>query len=169
MSITSPPQPRPYPQPQTTNVSPLKIEGYASLFHTPDLCGDVVHPGAFVTSLARGAGSIAMLFQHDASEVIGTWDAAFEDQTGLFLRGRIVQDTPRGRTAHRLVSKGLIDGLSIGFRARGSRRLSPKHRDLFDIDLWEVSIVTFPMAPLARLRVTATPHHAATTTLAALA
>lgn len=158
------------PKPSPAHTHPpgdLTIEGYASLFASPDLCGDVVHRGAFALSLARGAGAIAMLFQHDPSEPIGMWDSAFEDRTGLFMRGRIFADGARGRVAHRLVRKGLVDGLSIGFRARGSRRLSAKRRDLFDVELREVSIVTFPMAPQARLRVVEAHNHAAAHVVAA--
>ncbi len=131
----------------------LLIEGYASVFGEPDLMGDVVLRGAFALSLAGGARRIAMLFQHDPSEPIGVWDCMVEDGRGLYVRGRIFQDGPRGRSAHRLIRKGLVDGLSIGFRARKARRLSDRRRELLDIDLWEVSIVTFPMAPQARLRV----------------
>ncbi len=137
------------------------IEGYASLHGIADLSGDVVHRGAFALSLAGGPSRIAMLFQHESDEVIGVWERIVEDQRGLFVRGMIAPRGPRGRAALRLVRKGLIDGLSIGFCTRRDRRVGPNHRDLLDIDLREVSIVTFPMAPQARLRVVQTPNPAA--------
>lgn len=130
---------------------PLLIEGHASLFDIADLGGDVVRRGAFAAALARGR-AIPMLFQHDPSEPVGVWTAVSEDRRGLFVRGEILAAGPRGRAVHGLVSRGAVDGLSIGFRTRRSAALAPRGRELFDIDLWEVSIVTFPMLPQARLR-----------------
>ncbi len=132
----------------------LVIEGYASRFFQRDLAGDVVLPGAFSASLLRrGSQGIRMLFQHDAQEPIGVWDQVIEDKNGLFVRGKLFADGPRGRTAMALVARGSVDGLSIGFRTREAER-SGSNRHLQEIDLWEVSIVTFPMLPRARLRVT---------------
>lgn len=131
----------------------LVIEGYASLFAVPDLSGDTVQKGAFAASLhARGARAVRMLFQHNATEPVGVWDEIYEDARGLYVRGRIMADGPRGRTAMALVGRGSVDGLSIGFRTRKSTPLSTG-RILHEIDLWEVSIVTFPMLSTARLRV----------------
>lgn len=138
----------------------LTIAGYASVFDQPDLTGDIVRRGAFALSLAGGAGGVRMLFQHDPGEPIGAWDAMVEDARGLFVRRRIFNTGPRAKAAQRLVRGGLVDGLSIGFRTRSARRLSAKRRELIDIDLWEVSVVTFPMAPLARLRVVPAPKSA---------
>lgn len=131
----------------------LLIEGYASLFAIPDLSGDRVQRGAFSASLHdRGAKGVRMLFQHNASEPVGVWDEMYEDAKGLFVRGRLIADGPRGRTACALVVRGSIDGLSIGFRT-GKSTPRIRGRDLHEIDLWEVSIVTFPMLSAARLRV----------------
>jgi HK97 family phage prohead protease len=127
----------------------LKIEGYASLFWTRDLNDDVTAAGAFAASLAEGA-PVVMLHQHDETEPVGVWDAVVEDAKGLFVRGRILRATPRGRLVAALVEAGALDGLSIGFRqvkARAEGRL----RVLSRVELWEVSIVTFPMLPGARL------------------
>lgn len=133
------------------NRKSLIIEGYASLFLERDLAGDLVLPGAFLRSLSRrGPRSIRMLFQHDTSEPVGVWEQITEDQNGLYVKGRMFADGPRGRTAMALVRRGSVDGLSIGFRTRNARRLS-SGRELNEIDLWEVSIVTFPMLPRARL------------------
>ncbi len=129
---------------------PLVIEGYASRFYERDLAGDIVMPGAFSNSLhQRTVRNIRMLFQHDATEPIGIWHEIFENQTGLFVRGALFADGPRGRTARALVKRGSVDGLSIGFRSRQAKR-SQNGRNLEEIDLWEVSIVTFPMLPRAR-------------------
>jgi len=139
-------------------VAPLgvRIEGYASLFDRVDLSGDVVRRGAFAASLsAAPAANIRMLYQHEAGEPVGVWDDVFEDHTGLFVRGRLLPAAARGRAAARLVASRAVDGLSIGFRARRASKRADGVRELIDIELWEVSIVTFPMLPQARLRVIA--------------
>lgn len=130
------------------------FEGYASLFNREDLGRDIILPGAFAESLARrGPGGIRLLFQHNPAEPIGTWEELREDAKGLFARGRLTLDVARAREVLALMRSGAIDGLSIGFRSvkahrdrgRGVRRIS-------SLDLWEISIVTFPMLPDARIR-----------------
>ena len=134
-------------------MSDLTIEGYASLWWSPDLNDDVVATGAFDASLARTpAAHVRMLMQHDVKEVVGVWDAITPDATGLFVRGRIIAATPAGRMAQALVKAGALDGLSIGFRAVKARA-DGRLRVLSEVELWEVSLVTFPMLPGARLRV----------------
>jgi HK97 family phage prohead protease len=131
----------------------LKIEGYASLFWTRDLNDDVTAVGAFEGSLAgTGAASVKMLHQHDDAEPIGVWDEVVEDARGLFVRGRILRATPRGRLVAALVEAGALDGLSIGFR-QIKARADGALRVLKRVELWEVSVVTFPMLPGARLTV----------------
>ncbi len=133
---------------------PLRIEGYASLFGEADLNGDVVERGAFAASLIRtGSSGVRMLFQHDANEPIGVWDEMREDSRGLFVRGRILKTAPRGKATASLIAQGAVDGLSIGFRTRRFAPRTGEGRTLLEIDLWEVSIVTFPMLPQARLRI----------------
>ncbi len=131
----------------------VEIEGYASLFWTRDLNEDVTAAGAFAASLARtGAGGVKMLFQHEAGEPVGAWDEIAEDARGLFVRGRILDITPQGRLCAALVRAGAMDGLSIGFRAARARPdESGRLRVLTQVELWEVSIVTFPMLPGARI------------------
>ena len=133
--------------------SETQISGYASLFWTRDLNDDVTAAGAFGASLAKtGAGGVKMLCQHDADRPVGVWDEAFEDGRGLFVRGRILDATPEGRLCAALVRAGAMDGLSIGFRTTKARPdESGRLRVLTEVDLWEVSIVTFPMLPGARI------------------
>jgi HK97 family phage prohead protease len=130
-----------------------QVSGYASLFWTRDLNDDVTAAGAFGASLAKtGAGGVKMLCQHDADRPVGVWDEAFEDGRGLFVRGRILDATPEGRLCAALVRAGAMDGLSIGFRTTKARPdESGRLRVLTEVDLWEVSIVTFPMLPGARI------------------
>jgi uncharacterized protein len=129
------------------------FEGYASIFNRRDMGSDVVLPGAFRTSLqARGATGIRMLFQHDPAQPIGVWERLYEDARGLYARGRLTTEVAKAREVLALMRTGAIDGLSIGFRAvKGRRDARTGIRNLAEIDLWEISIVTFPMLPEARV------------------
>lgn len=139
--------------PLTTRHSPLLIEGYASLWGVADLNGDVVQAGAFADSLARtGADGVRMLNQHDARAPVGVWDELREDARGLFVRGRIEDWSAEARFAGALSRAGALDGLSIGYRTARARRQG-RLRVLSAVELWEVSLVTFPMLPGARFSV----------------
>lgn len=129
------------------------FEGYASVFNREDLGRDVVAPKAFSQSLKQtGVRAVKLLFQHDPNQVIGVWHEIVEDRTGLFVKGQISTDVERGREVLALMRVGALDGLSIGFRAVEGRR-NPRTgiRRLLKVDLWEISIVTFPMLPDARV------------------
>ena len=129
------------------------FSGYASLFGKVDLGKDVVERGAFARSLrTRGAAGIRMLFQHDPHEPIGVWTEIREDARGLFVRGRLTREVGRAREVLSLMRTGALDGLSIGFRAvRARREAATGVRRILEADLWEISIVTFPMLPDARI------------------
>ena len=128
------------------------IEGYASLFGVADLGRDVVERGAFRDSLAaRGAAGIRMLWQHDPAEPVGRWLSVREDARGLVVRGRLNPAVRRAREIAALIGEGALDGLSIGFRVVEARKGAGGIRRLLRLDLWEISIVTFPMLPGARL------------------
>ncbi|WP_442881076.1 HK97 family phage prohead protease [Bosea sp. (in: a-proteobacteria)] len=129
------------------------FEGYASLFRIADLGKDVVEPGAFRESLARrGPAGVKLLWQHDPAEPIGRWLDLREDTRGLHVRGRLSLAVARAREIHALMRDGAIDGLSIGFRSERART-DPRTglRRLAKVDLWEISLVTFPMLPQARV------------------
>lgn len=130
------------------------VAGYASLFGKADQGGDVVQMGAYAASLARLAargGRVKMLWQHDPGQPIGVWDEVREDQTGLWVKGRILTEIAKGREAVALVQAGAIDGLSIGYRTVKAERNGKGQRLLYELELWEVSLVTFPMLPEARV------------------
>lgn len=127
-----------------------RFAGYASIFNRLDAGGDIVMPGAFARSLGNRRDRIRLLFQHDPKEPVGTWDAIGEDGYGLFVAGRLVPGVPRADALRRLIENGALDGLSIGFRTVKATRESG-HRKLWQIDLFEVSIVTFPMMEEARI------------------
>jgi HK97 family phage prohead protease len=133
------------------------FSGYASLFNVPDQSGDIVLPGAFRRSLAaRGPGGIRMLFQHDPSEPVGVWDTCLETARGLYAAGHLLPGVQRAAELAELLSARALDGLSIGFRiVRANRARAATGRVISEIDLWEISIVTFPMLAEARVARTA--------------
>ena len=132
-----------------------EIAGYASLFGAADQGGDVVQKGAYGASLKRLAGAksgVKMLWQHDPTRPIGVWDEVREDGRGLYVKGRLLLEVQAAREAQALLQAGAIDGLSIGYRTLRSEKAAGGQRLLHEIELWEVSLVTFPMLPQARVR-----------------
>ena len=129
------------------------VEGYASLFGEVDQARDMVMPGAFAQTLkARGLRKIPMLFQHDPAEPVGVWLEIAEDFRGLRARGRLIPDVSRARELLSLLKAGAVDGLSIGYRTvRGQIDPKSRVRRLYQVDLWEISIVTFPLLNGARV------------------
>jgi len=130
----------------------LRISGYASLFGQADMSGDIVTRGAFAASLlSRRSDRLPLLFGHETQKPIGVWDRIFEDDTGLFVSGRIMTDNKRARHIARLVSEGALSGLSIGYRPIRHAKRPAGGRTLLELDLWEVSVVAFPMLRGARI------------------
>lgn len=132
-----------------------EIAGYASVFGTCDQGGDIVQKGAYAESLKQLKATgrrVRMLWQHDPAEPIGIWDDVREDAHGLFVKGRLLQDVARAREAAALIEAGAIDGLSIGYRTVRATKDGQGRRLLSEVELWEVSLVTFPMLPDARVR-----------------
>lgn len=129
-----------------------RFSGYASLFGAVDLGRDVIERGAFAASLGkRGPGGIRMLFQHDPAEPIGAWTLIREDRRGLYVEGRLAPGVARAREVHGLMKAGALDGLSIGFETIRARSDPGGVRRILEADLWEISVVTFPMLPGARV------------------
>ena len=129
------------------------VEGYGSVFSVRDNYDDVIVAGAFQASLAahRAAGTMpAMLWQHDATEPIGIWTEIVEDAKGLRMKGMLALDTARGKEAYALLKMGALNGLSIGFMSK-KWSYEGDLRILAEVDLWEVSMVTFPANEAARI------------------
>lgn len=148
------PLPSPWPSTARLALTPDgMIEGYASLFGEIDQARDMVMPGAFTQTLKlRGLRKIPMLFQHDPAEPVGVWLEMKEDLRGLWARGRLIPDVTRARELLALLQAGAVDGLSIGYRTqRGQIEPKTRVRKLYQVDLWEVSIVTFPLLNGARV------------------
>jgi len=132
------------------------FEGYGSVFGNKDLGNDVIEAGAFAKSLKkRKPQNVKLLYQHKSDMPIGVFDEIREDEHGLVVKGRLALKTQAGAEAYELLKMGALDGLSIGFRVnpkevsydkRGNKRI------IKEVDLMEVSLVTFPMNPQATVR-----------------
>jgi Escherichia/Staphylococcus phage prohead protease len=131
------------------------FEGLASTFGERDFLDDVIEHGAFTQSL-RDIRRVKMLWQHDSSQPIGIWERIQETDRGLLVRGRLILDVRQGFEAWALLKAGAVDALSIGFRVpepSNDQEIDPGSgvRHVKRLDLWEVSIVTFPANPNARI------------------
>lgn len=125
------------------------FEGYGAIFNTVDQGMDIIDPRAFDVSLdRRKAERMPILWQHDPSQPIGFWESITPDEKGLFCKGRILRDVAKGSDAIALLKAMAIGGLSIGYKTinaidEGGGRI----RRLMEVDLREISVVTFPMHP----------------------
>ena len=120
----------------------MRFAGYAAIFGRVDRGGDVIRAGAFARSLSKG--TVPLLWQHDAARPIGRIEYLKEDRRGLRVIGRLVD-----RRAAALLKARAVSGLSFGYRVRDAKGDGP--RELIDLDLVEVSLVTLPMQPKARV------------------
>ena len=124
--------------------------GYGSIFGNEDQGSDIMQKGAFTKSLeARPARKVKLLYQHKTDEPIGVFEDMYEDSKGLFVKGKLAMGTQKGREAYELLKMGALDGMSIGFRAdpekQGYNESKRGTRTLKEVDLMEISLVTFPM------------------------
>lgn len=131
----------------STPATPLRFAGYAALFDIADAGRDTIRRGAFARTLAARDGPLPLYWQHRPDQPIGVIEQIAEDARGLRVIARI--DRTESRAAA-LLAAGKVDGLSFGFRARAARE-SPAGRELFDVDLFEVSLVSHPLQHGARV------------------
>lgn len=131
-----------------------EFEGYASTFGNVDRGGDVVEEGAFTGSLKKGIQKVKMLFQHDSSQPLGRWLEGKEDRRGLYVKGKLNLEVQKAKETLALMRDGAIDSMSIGFRTLKSAAgdNAKIFRKLIEVDLWEISLVTFPMNDKALVR-----------------
>ena len=129
-----------------------RLAGYAAVFDEPDAGGDVIRPGAFAASLAARREPLPLYWQHRPEQQIGWVERIAEDARGLRVIARL--SNPEGTNAA-LIAEGEVRGLSFGYRAREAREIAlpaaQPGRELSDIDIFEVSVVSAPMQPLARV------------------
>jgi hypothetical protein len=131
------------------------FEGYASVFNNKDLGNDVIRRGAFLDSIAeRSPKGIKLLYQHKSDEPIGVIDSLEEDSKGLKIKGRLAMGTQKGKEVFELMKMGALDSMSIGYRLKpDGYKYDPKdkRRIIKSVDLMEISLVTFPMNPKAKV------------------
>jgi HK97 family phage prohead protease len=133
-----------------TTPEPVRFAGYAAIFDRLDNGGDIIAPGAFVESLKRLAGhELPLLWQHGPEQRIGTIELAGEDERGLRVIGRVDGRGLVAQKAAAFLKDGRLDGLSFGYRVVAAEGGKPRRLDA--LDLVEVSLVTHPMQPLARI------------------
>jgi len=128
--------------------------GYASVFGVADNQRDVIVRGAFEKTLSEHRDRIRMLWQHNHSEPIGHFTHLFEDKNGLYVEGKLITSISRAREAYALLKSGSINGLSIGYVPIKHHFDATKNlRYITEVDLWEISLVTFPANEAARVTV----------------
>lgn len=126
------------------------ISGYAATFNGIDSYGDTILPGAFAASLKQAKP--VMLWAHRQDAPIGQWLSLDEDARGLRVSGQLNMRTAAGRDAFEALRAGDLNGLSIGFRVPpGGAETRDELRILKSIDLAEISVVTIPADPAARV------------------
>ncbi|MCL9999093.1 MAG: HK97 family phage prohead protease [Erythrobacter sp.] len=125
----------------------VRFAGYAALFDIADAGRDTIRRGAFARTLAARAAPLPLYWQHRPDQPIGVIERAAEDARGLRVIARI--DRPASRAAQ-LLAAGQVNGLSFGFRTRAARQ-SDAGRELLEVELFEVSLVTHPLHPMARI------------------
>lgn len=131
-----------------------RFAGYASVFNVVDNQRDIIKRGAFAQTLKGRVPDVKLLWQHQQEEPIGVFDAIFEDSTGLYVEGRLLLDLQRAMEAYTLLKEGAIKGLSIGYSpVRYHIDASTGIRYLSEVELWEISLVTFPANAAANVTV----------------
>ena len=118
--------------------------GYASTFGNMDRGYDTIMQGAFAKSLMAGRKP-KMLWQHEWDQPIGLYKSCMEDEKGLLVEGEINLKTQKGKEAYELLKQGALDAMSIGFRVKDSDITEGGVRMIKEAELWEISLVTFPM------------------------
>jgi len=131
------------------------FEGYASTFGgKPDSGGDVVHRGAFLETIekrGRNGTGVPILWQHNSQMPIGKYTSLLENDKGLKVQGKLTLGTTQGKDAYELLKDGVIKAMSIGYDAIDHERDKRGIRHLRKLDLWEISLVTFPMNTRAHI------------------
>ncbi|ELT4632940.1 HK97 family phage prohead protease [Acinetobacter baumannii] len=124
------------------------FSGYGAVFGNIDWYNDVILPGAFTASIAKWRAKNKMppvLWNHNDSEPIGVYTNIYEDEKGLYVEGKLlIDDVPRAKSTHALLKAGAIDGLSIGYSTKKANQQTNGVRELVEVDLSEISIVTQP-------------------------
>lgn len=147
-----------------------RFAGYASVFDNTDSQRDIMRRGAFKTSLKLRKYPVQLLWQHQWDEPIGIITEIFEDKHGLYVEGRLLLEVARAKEALALLKAGVIRGMSIGYTVKRARRDADSGaRELLEVELWEVSLVTMPANEAAQVTVVKGANYAALTAALELA
>jgi HK97 family phage prohead protease len=136
---------------KSINSELMHISGYASVFNNVDDQGDVILNGAFGEDISSNAKNVKLLWQHNPVKPLGVISLLQEDSYGLLMEAAINLKTWQGQEASELLKQGAVNSLSIGFHIKSAKRNSLGHREISALNLWEVSIVTFPANPKAQI------------------
>ncbi|AZL15556.1 HK97 family phage prohead protease [Rickettsiales endosymbiont of Stachyamoeba lipophora] len=129
------------------------FSGYASVFNITDLHGDIIQSGAFLESLKRKQPSeIKLLWQHKTDEPIGIINSLYENEFGLCINARLLLELKRAQEAYTLMQHNVLGGMSIGYQVKKySYNPKLKQRIITELDLLEISLVTFPANPQCKI------------------
>lgn len=127
------------------------FEGYASVFDVEDFDGDVISKGAFTKAVtkAQNGKMPKMLWQHNPSMIVGKFTEMTETDQGLFVKGQLIQEVQKGAEAYALMKEGVLDAMSVGFNITQATNRKGGGRDIADLELWEISLVTWGANPEA--------------------
>ena len=130
------------------------FEGYGAVFNNVDSGQDMIMPGAFAKTLKnRDAKAVKMLWMHDSEDPIGFWTSIEEDKKGLKLTGQLLLSLKKAKEVYEMMQAGIIDSLSVGYRTvKSMYDEATSVRKLLELELWEVSAVTFPMNDKAKIQ-----------------
>jgi hypothetical protein len=138
----------------TNNNDELQLTGYASVFNNIDYHNDIIIKGAFTKSIVKHYQDfrVKLLWQHDHTKPIGVINKLVEDQNGLMVEASINGSIAQGREVISLIKQKAIDSFSIGFNIERSQINKSGQREITEVNLWEVSVVTFPANSAAKIR-----------------
>jgi len=144
------------------------FEGWLSVYDVVDQGSDIVRPGAFTKTIRESGGSVPMLWQHNTHEPIGILQLVDKPE-GLWVKGKLILEIQRAKEAYAAIKEGVIRGLSIGYKAiEGKTKMVAGIRNLFELKVYEGSIVTFPMLPDAMIHSVKAGRRHSAATLAAI-
>jgi len=131
------------------------FEGYGSIFGNEDFGGDIVAKGAFADSIAELKAkkrALPVLWQHKTDQPIGVYEDVVEDEKGLYVKGKLLLEVQKAKEAYALLKAKAVSGLSIGYGVDKYEMDTESYvRTLTKLNLFEVSLVTFPMNDEARV------------------
>lgn len=133
-----------------------EYEGFFSVFNNPDdgYPPDIVHPGAFLKTIAENGKRVRVFYLHDWEKLLGPPPSRLEEQSkGLFAAGRLTLDSfYAGQIVWPLLKDDALNEGSIGYKAIKYDWDDSGIRHLREIKLYEVSMVPLGMNPLTQIQ-----------------